>query len=467
MEFKDLNLIKQLLEAVRKEGYTIPTPIQEKTIPLLLKGKDVIGIAQTGTGKTAAFALPILQKLYEKPIRNRPGSPRTLILAPTRELAAQISESFGTYGNFMELKHLVVYGGVGITPQIRALQRGIDVLIATPGRLIDLMDRKEVSLKNIKFLVLDEADRMLDMGFLRDVDKIISATPNNRQGLFFSATMSKEVSSLARRFLKEPVRVEITPESTAVEAIDQYVFFIDRGNKNELLLDLIIQEKIDCAIVFVAGKYKADKIARMLKRNGVGADAIHGNKNQNQRTNALRDFKRGKVKVLVATDIAARGIDVENITHVINYDLPNEPGNYIHRIGRTGRAGMTGKAYSFCASEDRNYLNEIEKLTKKITPQAEHKNHSIKAKNAKGEAAKPKPRSGRGGQSRGPPRRGGSYGGRDSSRGRSYGGRSRSSSRGRSYGNRDGRSSSRTSSNSRSGFSGRSYGGRSRSSGRR
>jgi len=474
MEFKDLNLIKPLLEAVRKEGYKVPTPIQEKTIPLLLKGKDVIGIAQTGTGKTAAFVLPILQKLHEKLINDLPVSPRTLILAPTRELAAQISESFRTYGNFMKLKYLVVYGGVGITPQIRALQRGIDVLIATPGRLIDLMNQNKVSLKNIKFLVLDEADRMLDMGFLRDVEKIISETPNNRQGLFFSATMSNEVSNLARRFLKEPVRVEITPESTSVEAIDQYIFFIDQENKNELLLDLIIQEKIDCAIVFVAGKHKADKIARILERNGIKADAIHGNKNQNQRTKALRDFKSGKVKVLVATDIAARGIDVDNITHVINYDLPNEPENYIHRIGRTGRAGMTGKAYSFCASEDRNYLNEIEKLTKKVTPQAEHKHHSIKAKNAKGEAAKPKPRRGGrwgGRQSRdGPPRSGRSSGRRDFR----LGGRSSrgigSRSRGISSGGRDGHSSSRTgsrnNSNSRSGSSGRSYSGRNSSRGR-
>ncbi|MCR4284943.1 MAG: DEAD/DEAH box helicase [archaeon] len=430
MKFESLNLIEPILKALKEQGYIEPTPIQEKTIPLLLEGKDVIGIAQTGTGKTAAFVVPILQKLHEKPAKI--STPRALILAPTRELATQISESFKTYGAFLNLRHLEVYGGVGIAPQINSLRRGVDILIATPGRLLDLMNQRKVNLEKVEFFVLDEADRMLDMGFLKDVDKIVSRLPNEKQSLFFSATMSNQIADLTRRFLKHPVRVEITPQATPVDKIEQCVFFIDQENKNELLLDLIEQQKMSCVLIFVAIKYRADKVAMVLSQNGIKADAIHGNKSQFQRTKALNDFKSGKIRVLVATDIAARGIDVENISHVINYDLPNEPENYIHRIGRTARAGNDGTAYSFCSAHDRNFLNQIERLTKRRMQQAEHKYHSVKAKSAVGADAKPAPR-----RSMSSPRdwrshssgrkRGGSK--RNSGRG-SKGGRSRPSPRG-------------------------------------
>lgn len=392
MEFKSLKIIEPILKALEKEGYLEPTPIQEKTIPLLLKDKDVIGIAQTGTGKTAAFVVPILQKIHERKTRNNSTNPKALVLAPTRELAMQISESFKTYGKYLHLKHTAVYGGVGLTPQIKELQHGTDILIATPGRLLDLMHQRKVNLKQIEFLVLDEADRMLDMGFLRDIKKIISELPREKQSLFFSATMPNEITELTRQFLKNPIRIEVTPQSTPVEKVKQCIFFIDSENKIELLLDLIKQEKIECSLVFVKTKHKADKVARTLSQNHIRTDAIHGNKSQAQRTQALNDFKTGKIKILVATDIAARGIDVENISHVINFDLPNEPENYIHRIGRTARAGNDGTAYSFCSSEERDFLNQIERITKTKTEYAEHKYHSTKAKNATGKNAKPKPR---------------------------------------------------------------------------
>jgi ATP-dependent RNA helicase RhlE len=392
MEFKELDIIEPILRALKEKGYVNPTPIQEKTIPLLLENKDVIGIAQTGTGKTAAFTIPVLQKLHEKYGSSKAATPKALILAPTRELAIQISESFKTYGKFLNFKQLAVYGGIGIVPQIKTLQHGVDVLIATPGRLMDLMNQRRVDLNKVEFLVLDEADRMLDMGFLKDVKKIASALPVERHSLFFSATMSNAIADLTRDFLKNPTRIDITPQSTPVDKIEQCIFFIDQENKNELLLDLIKQEKIDRTLVFVAMKHKADRVARILNLNGVATDAIHGNKSQFQRIRALDNFKSGKIKVLVATDIAARGIDIDNISHVINYDLPNEPENYVHRIGRTARAGSEGTAYSFCAAEDRNYLNQIERLTKKKTPHADHKYHSVKAKSAEGADAKPKPR---------------------------------------------------------------------------
>jgi ATP-dependent RNA helicase RhlE len=386
MEFKDLKIIKPILDSLEKEGYVTPTPIQEKTIPLLLSNKDVIGIAQTGTGKTAAFTVPILQKLHEQNIESK--TPRALILAPTRELAAQIAESFGTYGKFLKLKHLAIFGGVGPAPQLRALDRGVDILIATPGRLIDFMNQRKIDLSNVDYFVLDEADRMLDMGFLRDVKKIASALSVERQSLFFSATMSNAIADLTRNFLKHPVRIDITPESTPVDKIEQCVFFIDNNDKNELLLDLLKQNKIEKALVFVGMKHKANRVARALSDQGIHAEAIHGNKTQIQRTRALNNFKIGKSKVLVATDIAARGIDVDEITHVINYDLPNEPENYIHRIGRTARAGKTGVAYSFCCATDRNFLNQIERTTKRRTPVVDHKYHSVKAKSAEGADAK-------------------------------------------------------------------------------
>ena len=390
MEFQSLQIIDPILRALEKKGYVEPTPIQAKTIPLLLDNKDVIGIAQTGTGKTAAFVVPILQKLHEK--TSRATTPKALILAPTRELAVQISESFKAYGTFLRLKQSTVYGGVGLFPQIRELERGVDILIATPGRLLDLMNQGKVDLNKVEFFVLDEADRMLDMGFSRDINKIASKLPREKQSLFFSATMSQEITGLTKKFLKDPVRMEITPQATPVEKIDQSVFFIDPENKIELLLDLIKDQRINCALVFVKTKHKADKIARILNQNYITTDTMHGNKSQSQRIKALNNFKTGKVCVLVATDIASRGIDVNNISHVINFDLPNEPENYVHRIGRTARAGTSGTAYSFCSAEERNYLSQIERITKTKTDQAEHKYHSKKAKEATGNQAKPRPR---------------------------------------------------------------------------
>jgi ATP-dependent RNA helicase RhlE len=390
MKFESLEIIEPILKALEEKGYSNPSPIQEKTIPLLLDNRDVVGIAQTGTGKTAAFGIPVLQKLNE--CKKKGKGPRALILAPTRELAAQIVEEFKEMGKFLNFNYLAVYGGVGIVPQVKALQRGVDVLVATPGRLIDLMNQGKVNLKGIEFLVLDEADRMLDMGFLRDVNKIVKATPEDKQTLFFSATMSKEIEELTGKFLKNPEKVEITPQSMPVDKIEQCVFFVDRKNKEELLLDLIVQQNISRALVFVGMKHKANKVAMVLNKNSIPAAAIHGNKSQFQRTKALDEFKSGKMRVLVATDIAARGIDVSGISHVINYDLPNEPENYVHRIGRTARAGSEGTAYSFCSAEERNYLNQIERVMKRKVGQAEHKYHSIAAKNAEGIEAKPKPR---------------------------------------------------------------------------
>jgi ATP-dependent RNA helicase RhlE len=395
MNFKSLNIIEPILRALENKGYISPTPIQEKTIPLLLGDRDVIGIAQTGTGKTAAFVVPILQKLYNKYGCARSKIPRALILAPTRELAAQIEESFIAYGKFLGFRYTSVYGGVSIGSQMKLLERGIDVLIATPGRLMDLMNQKKVNLRGVEFLVLDEADRMLDMGFLNDVKKIISVLPVERQSLFFSATMSKTISDLAMDFLKDPARVEITPQSTPVDKIDQCVFFVDQEDKNKLLMDLI-KKDIGRTLIFVGMKHKADKVVEVLARGGIRAEAIHGNKSQIQRTRALDNFKSGKSMVLVATDIAARGIDVKKISHVINYDLPNEPENYIHRIGRTARAGKEGIAYSFCSASDRNFLNQIERITKKRTPVADHRYHSVKAKSAEGADARPAPRIQRG-----------------------------------------------------------------------
>jgi ATP-dependent RNA helicase RhlE len=394
MEFKSLKIIEPILRALEKKGYVEPTPIQEKTIPLLLDNKDVIGIAQTGTGKTAAFVIPILQKLEEKMGNSKATTPKALILAPTRELAEQITESFKAYGRFLSLKFLSVYGGVGINPQVKGLQKGADIVIATPGRLLDLMNQRRIDLNDIEFFVLDEADRMLDMGFLKDINKIATALPKEKQSLFFSATMSEEITRLTKKFLNDPVRMEITPQGTPIEKIDQCVFFVDMEDKSELLLDLIEQQKMDHILIFVKTKHKTDKVARILNQNGIRADSIHGNKSQPQRQIALKDFKSKKIRALVATDIAARGIDVQDISHVINFDLPNESENYIHRIGRTARAGSNGTAYSFCAAEEREYLNQIERITKSKTPHAEHKYHSNIAKNATGREAKPKPRSG-------------------------------------------------------------------------
>jgi len=414
MPFKQLGLIEPLLRALHKQGYVKPTPIQEKAIPALLDGRDLMGVAQTGTGKTAAFTLPILQLLSQDPDPTVPRSPKVLILTPTRELAMQIDESIAAYGEFLHVRHAVVFGGVGQNPQVRALSHGVDFLTATPGRLLDLIQQRHVRLDSVKFFVLDEADRMLDMGFIRDVRKIVALLPHHRHSLFFSATMAPEVTDLAKTLLKDPFRVEVTPEQKTVDKIEQRVLFVDQGNKDKLLVQLLRQAHLTRTIVFTLMKHKANKVAHMLSQNGIAADAIHGNKSQSARVRALENFKSGRVSVLVATDIAARGIDIDDISHVINYDLPNEPETYVHRIGRTARAGADGTAYSFCAADERSYLNAIQRLINLPIPVMDHALHSETAKNATGAAAMPAPRGHRGrfgGPNRGSFNRGGHSGG--------------------------------------------------------
>lgn len=396
MSFDNLNLIYPLQRALSEEGYVEPTPIQELSIPHLLNGKDMIGIAQTGTGKTAAFILPILHNMSASHKAARPRFPRVLVLAPTRELAAQIGDSFATYGKFTRFKHTVVFGGVGQVPQVKALSKGVDSLIATPGRLLDLMEQGYVNLSSVEYFVLDEADRMLDMGFINDVYKVVDLLPQKRQSLFFSATMSPEISKLARKLLRNPAHVEVTPQATTVERIDQFIFFVDSEDKNELLLHLLRGKHLECVLIFTRTKHRANKVTEMLNKNNISAGAIHGNKSQTHRTKTLQNFKSGELRVLVATDIAARGIDIEDISHVINYDLPNIPESYVHRIGRTARAGADGTAYSFCAADERDFLRDIEELTKMEIEVAEHNYHSEKAKNATGDAARPAPKQQRG-----------------------------------------------------------------------
>ena len=392
MSFDDLNLIYPLQRALKEEGYTTPTPIQQQSIPHLLGGKDMIGIAQTGTGKTASFILPILHNMSGAHKKTRRGSPRVLVLAPTRELAAQIGDSFTTYGKYTQFKHTVVFGGVGQAPQVKAISKGVDSLVATPGRLLDLVDQGHVDLSEVEYFVLDEADRMLDMGFVKDVYKIVEMLPYKRQSLFFSATMSHDISKLAKKMLTNPVTVEVTPQATTVERIDQFIFFVDSQSKNELILQLLRSKHLECVLVFTRTKHRANKVAEMLNKNKIAADAIHGNKSQTHRTKALQDFRSGQLRVLVATDIAARGIDIEDISHVINYDLPNIPESYVHRIGRTARAGADGTAFSFCAADEREFLRDIEKLIRMEIDVAEHEFHSDKAMNATGDEAKPAPR---------------------------------------------------------------------------
>ena len=388
MSFQDLDLIPALQKALTKQKYVIPTPIQSKAIPGLLKGNDLIGIAQTGTGKTAAFVLPILQRMIEK----YPRKIKTLVLTPTRELAAQIGESFYTYGEFLKFKHTVIFGGVGQGKQIQELTRGVDIVVATPGRLLDLLNQRKLTLSNIEFFVLDEADRMLDMGFIHDIKKVISKLPNKRQSLFFSATMSSKINQLAKSLLKNPIHVEVAPQATTVEIIKQHIFFVDQSSKEKLLLELLKHEHLTSILIFTRTKHRANKVALFLNKNNISSDAIHGNKSQTARTKAIKDFKTGKIKVLVATDIAARGIDIDNISHVINFELPNEAESYVHRIGRTARAGAEGTAFSFCAAEERNYLRDIEKLIRQKIDVMDHTFHSETAKNAVGAAAKPPPK---------------------------------------------------------------------------
>ena len=370
--FDRMNIIPPVLLALKEVGYSSPTPIQSQAIPVIFEGKDIFGIAQTGTGKTAAFAIPIIQKIHKdhtglKGKRNI----KTLICTPTRELAIQISESFSTYGRHTHVKNTVIFGGVNQFSQVSSLKQGVDVLIATPGRFLDLHNQGYISLDHLETFVLDEADRMLDMGFIHDIKKIISVLPVKRQTLLFSATMPGDILTLASRILRSPVKIEVTPESSTVEAISQICYFVDKNRKKDLLTHLLNDDAIVSALVFTRTKHGADKVVKDLHRCDIIASAIHGNKSQTARQRALSDFKEGKCRVLVATDIAARGIDIDELTHVINYDLPNIPETYIHRIGRTGRAGLTGCAISFCDAEEKPYLKDIQKLTGRVIPKME------------------------------------------------------------------------------------------------
>lgn len=369
MKFSDLKLIEPIQKAVAIEGYTAPTPVQEKAIPGILEGKDLLGCAQTGTGKTAAFAIPILQMLYNSKLNaGGPRIVRALILAPTRELAIQIGESLGAYGRFTGLKHAVIYGGVSQIPQTSTLRKGVDIIVATPGRLLDLVSQKYIRLGFLKMLVLDEADRMLDMGFYHDIKRILALLPVDRQTLLFSATMPPEIMKLVKSLLVNPVKVAVTPVSSPVESVNQSVYFVNRKDKKTLLLELLSNRSLDSVLVFTRTKHGADKVARGLVNKGIVAQAIHGNKSQGARQQALSNFKAKRTRVLVATDIAARGIDVEELSHVINYDLPDIPETYVHRIGRTGRAGLCGTALSFCDTEEKGSLMDIQKLIAKKIP---------------------------------------------------------------------------------------------------
>jgi len=373
VNFENLNLIEPILRALKTEGYTNPTPIQEKAIPIILERKDLLGCAQTGTGKTAAFALPILQILHnENKYDQGRKSIHALILTPTRELAIQIGESFAAYGKHTSIRHTVIFGGVPQKPQTDALRRGVDVLIATPGRLLDLINQNYINLHSIKLFVLDEADRMLDMGFIHDVKKVIKELPAKKQTLFFSATMPPEISKLADSILVNSVNVAVTPVSSTVDLIDQSLYFVDKKDKKKLLIHLLKDRSIITALVFTRTKHGADKVAKDLNKVGILADAIHGNKSQNARQRALADFKNKKTRVLVATDIAARGIDVEELSHVINFEIPNIAETYVHRIGRTARAGLSGVALSFCDGEEKAYLKDIHKLISKPIPVIEN-----------------------------------------------------------------------------------------------
>jgi ATP-dependent RNA helicase RhlE len=370
MQFQDLKLVPPLLRAINAEGYTEPTPIQEQAIPHVLVGKDLIACAQTGTGKTAAFALPILQRLSTMPPKN---GIRVLVLSPTRELASQIGDSFAAYGRHLGFKHTVVFGGVGQQPQVKALQRKVDILVATPGRLLDLITQGIIHLHTVEIFVLDEADRMLDMGFINDVRRVIKLLPTKRQTLLFSATMPQDIQDLADRILINPVHVEVTPQATTVEKIDQSIYFVDTKAKTDLLLHLLVDKGVSRVLVFTRTKHRADKVTKQLSHVNISAEAIHGNKSQTARERALANFKAGRTRVLVATDIAARGLDIDDVTHIINYDMPNIPESYVHRIGRTARAGASGIAYSFVDAEERAYLRDIEKITRqKIAVVTDH-----------------------------------------------------------------------------------------------
>jgi len=375
-DFKGLGLIEPLMRAVEAEGYDTPTPIQAQSIPALLRGRDLLGVAQTGTGKTAAFVLPMLQRLQEANAMPARKCPRALILAPTRELALQIHESIVAYARFIDIRSTVVFGGVPMGKQVKALNAGTHIVVATPGRLLDLMNQDKVRLNRVEIFVLDEADRMLDMGFVHDVRKISAQVPDKRHTLLFSATMPANVRTLANGLLDDPVHVEVTPPATTAERIGQRVLFVPKQKKRALLTKVLKDQDIKRVLVFTRTKHMADRVARHLSQDGVSAGAIHGNKTQNARQRALKDFSSGKLRALVATDIAARGIDVDGVSHVINFDLPNEPESYVHRIGRTARAGEDGEAISFCDAEERSYLRDIEKaISQAVEVFSEHPFH--------------------------------------------------------------------------------------------
>lgn len=435
MSFENLKLIEPILRALKTEGYTTPTPIQEQSIPIILQQRDLLGCAQTGTGKTAAFAIPILQLLYNDRLQHKEQKTiKALILTPTRELAIQIGESFSAYGKNTGLKQLVIFGGVSQNPQADAIRRGVDILVATPGRLLDLMQQRIVHLDHIKMLVLDEADRMLDMGFVNDVKKIIAKVPQKRQTLFFSATMPKEIQALADTILTRPEKVEVTPVSSTADTIAQQLFYVEKNDKRALLNHILKDKEIKTALVFTRTKHGADKVVKDLVKAGITAEAIHGNKSQNARQRALTNFKSRTTRVLIATDIAARGIDIDELTHVINYELPNIPETYVHRIGRTGRAGASGIALSFCDSEELPFLKDIHKLIAKQIPVNEEHPYPMSPQSmvAKAEAAK----SGGGGRG-GAPKRGRGYGSKDRGRAGSGGSGMSGARGGNSRGRRD------------------------------
>jgi ATP-dependent RNA helicase RhlE len=397
MSFESLHLIEPILKALKEEGYSNPTPIQAQSIPIVLRGTDLLGCAQTGTGKTAAFTLPIIQLLEENKSFQKNKKVRALIVTPTRELAIQIGESFRAYARHTDLKYAVIFGGVGQSPQVSAIRSGADVVIATPGRLLDLMNQRLLSIADVEYFVLDEADRMLDMGFIHDVKKLLAALPHKRQSLFFSATMPPEIVKLSASILRNPASVSVTPVSSTVEIINQSVYFVDKGNKNDLLLDILQDTAIKTALVFTRTKHGADKVVKVLLKASIKAEAIHGNKSQNARQSALKNFKAQTTRVLVATDIAARGIDIDELEYVINFELSNIAETYVHRIGRTGRAGAKGAAISFCDIEEKAYLKDIEKLIGKKIPVVEAHKYPMRVLYVEKAAKKPQ----------GPPRNGG------------------------------------------------------------
>jgi len=427
MSFENLKLIEPILRALKTEGYTTPTPIQEQAIPIILQNRDLLGCAQTGTGKTAAFAIPILQLLYQDRLQHKEQKTiKALILTPTRELAIQIDESFAAYGRHTGLKHLVIFGGVSQNPQVDALKRGVDILVATPGRLLDLMNQRYVHLEHIRMLVLDEADRMLDMGFVHDVKKIIAKVPAKRQTLFFSATMPAEIQQLANTILTKPEKVEVTPPSSTADTIQQSLYYVEKNDKRALLAHLLKDKNIKTALVFTRTKHGADKVVKDLVKVGITAEAIHGNKSQNARQRALTNFKNRTTRVLIATDIAARGIDIDELTHVINYELPNIPETYVHRIGRTGRAGLNGIALSFCDQEEIEFLKDIHKLIAKQIPVEDGHPYPMSMQNIS--ASVPASQKSGSGNRNGSPNRGRSFGRSDrpkSTAGGNMSGRSR------------------------------------------